>query len=183
MAKARSGADPAATAAARSTSSPQSSVTTSQQPGRVPAGYTRYVDPTYGWSVAVPDGWTRSDTSGGTQFSDPAGGRYVLLGTRYPAGSSAIGAWRSQEASFRRDHTGYQRVRLETVNVPGSSDAADWEFTYTDGGASLQALDRGMVFGTRGYGIYFQTHTDQWDGSADVLSVILSTYRPGRTGA
>jgi serine/threonine protein kinase len=151
--------------------------------GAVPAGWHRYTDPSLGWSVAVPKGWQRSVQAGGTQFSDPAGGRYVSFGTRYPAGSSAIGAWRSQERAFRSTHSNYQRLQLATVPVAGADDAADWQFTYTEGGVSLHALDRGMVYGTRGYGIYFQTHTDQWASSARMLRTIVSTYQPGRTGA
>jgi hypothetical protein len=149
----------------------------------IPAGWKRYHDPEFGWSVAIPKGWRQSQTSAGTQFTDPAGGRYVAFGTRYPAGASAVGAWRSQEQDFRASHSGYHRLQMETVPVPGAADAADWQFTYVDGGASLHALDRGMVFGDRGYGIYFQTHSDQWASSAGDLTTILDTYRPGRTGA
>jgi serine/threonine protein kinase len=149
----------------------------------VPAGFHRYTDPTYGWSVAVPDGWQPTTQSAGTQFNDPAGGRYLLIGTRYPAGSSAIGAWRSEEKSFRASHSNYQRIAMQTVPVAGASDAADWEFTYVDGGASLHAIDRGMVFGSRGYGVFFQTHTDTWDSSAPMLQTIEQSFRAGRTGA
>jgi serine/threonine protein kinase len=148
----------------------------------VPAGFTRYRDPSLGWSIAVPAGWQRSQTAGGTQFTDPAGGRYVLVATRYPAGSSAVGAWRDQEQAFEGDHTGYQRLELRTISVAGAADAADWEFRYTDGGAQLEALDRGMVFGSRGYGVFFQTHTDQWDASASLRAAVLASFQPGRTG-
>jgi eukaryotic-like serine/threonine-protein kinase len=165
------------------TASHHPSASTRAQQATVPAGWKHYRDPQYGWSVAIPKGWQRSQTSGGTQFTDPAGGRYVLFGTRYPAGASAIGAWRSQERAFRSSHSGYQRLQLATVSVPGASDAADWQFSYVDGGASLRALDRGMVFGDRGYGIYFQTHSDQWESSAGTLATMINTYRPGRTGA
>jgi serine/threonine protein kinase len=134
----------------------------SSQP-QTPSGWTRYRDPQLGWTVAVPRGWTQSTAADGTRFTDPSGDRYLLVATRYPAGSSAVGAWEDSERTFRSSHSDYQRLRLESIDVDGARDAADWEFTYTDGGAALHALDRAMVFGNRGYALYFQTHSERWD--------------------
>jgi hypothetical protein len=114
-------------------------------------------------------------------FTDPAGGRYVLIATRYPAGSSAVGAWRDSEQSFRATHPSYSRIRLETVFVAGVKDAADWEFTYTDGGAALHALDHAIVVGSRGYAV--QSHTDEWAASQSLFQRVMASFQPGRTGA
>jgi serine/threonine protein kinase len=149
----------------------------------LPAGWTRYTDPALHWRIGVPPGWTRSITSAGTQFSDPAGGRYILIATRYPAGSSAVQAWRDSERSFRATHASYQRVTLGTIQVAGAKGAADWEFTYTDGGASLRALDRAEVFGTRGYAVYEQSHSDQWASSQRLFDQVMQSFRHGSTGA
>ena len=145
----------------------------------VPAGWTTYHDPTLGWTIAAPQGWTRSTASDGTRFTDPSGDRYVLVATRYPAGSSAVGAWKDSERAFRSSHSGYQRIQLAGTDVPGARDAADWEFTYVDGGASLHAIDRAMVFGNRGYALYFQTHADQWDASQSLWQRMQGTFQPG----
>lgn len=144
----------------------------------VPAGFTRYTDPSLGWSVDVPAGWQSEATADGTKFVDPTGGRYLLVATRYPAGPSALGAWQTQEQAFRADHTAYRRVRLQQITVPGAADAADWEFLYTQDGARLHALDRGMVFGDRGYAVYVQSHSDQWQGSQSLWRVTLHSFRP-----
>jgi hypothetical protein len=149
----------------------------------LPAGWSRYTDPQLDWKIGVPPGWTRSTTSSGTQFSDPAGGRYFLIATRYPAGSSAVKAWRDSERSFRATHASYQRLSLHTIDVPGAKDAADWEFTYTDGGASLRALDRAEVFGIRGYAIYEQSHSDQWTSSQVLFGRVQRSFVHGSTGA
>jgi hypothetical protein len=166
-----------------SSSHPTSSAPTSTASAALPAGWTRYTDPQLHWSIGVPPGWTRSATSSGTQFSDPAGGRYVLIATRYPAGSSAVQAWRDSERSFRASHASYQRVTLGTIEVAGAKDSADWEFTYTDGGASLHALDRAEVFGTRGYAVYEQSHSDQWAASQRLFDQVMQSFRHGSTGA
>jgi eukaryotic-like serine/threonine-protein kinase len=142
-------------------------------------GWQTYTDPSLGWSVQVPSGWTVERRSDGTTvFNDPAGGRSLLVGTRYPPGPSAKSAWEDEEPSFARSHSSYQRIRLENVSWRGFPDVADWEFTYVDGGAALHAVDRGAVINGRGYGLFFQTRTDQWDASQSVLQQIFATFRP-----
>jgi hypothetical protein len=145
----------------------------------VPAGWTTASDSAAGWSVAVPAGWQRSTAAGGTRFTDPAGGRYVLVAMRDPAGPSAVGAWRDQERSFRKSHASYERLRLEKVEVEGSSDAADWEFRYEDGGAVLHALDRGQVVDGRGYAVYVQSRESSWQESQPVFDRVQSSFRVG----
>jgi hypothetical protein len=146
--------------------------------GGLADGLTSYQDPDLGWTIGVPEGWQRSTTADGTRFTDPAGGRYLLVATRYPAASSAVGAWEDSERAFRTAHDDYQRIRLEPIDVDGASDAADWEFTYTEGGAALHAIDRAIVVGKQGYGLYFQTHTDEWDASQSLFDDIAASFSP-----
>ena len=132
-----------------------------------------------GWSVGVPPGWQVRDEGDTATFTDPAGGRYARIDTRYPAGPSALGAWQDQERAFSGSHPGYQRVQLGNVSYGSYRDAADWEFTFTSGQVTLHALDRGFVTsGNRGYAVYFQTHDDQWSTSGDLLQGFLSSFRP-----
>ena len=141
-----------------------------------------YKDPSLGWSIAVPTGWTRRVVAAGTRFSDPVTGRYVLIATRYPAGPSAVGAWLDNERSFRTRHGGYQRIRLETITgapANGARDAADWEFRYREGGALLHTLDRAMVFGKRGYAVYVQDHDDRWNASLPLFQSLEASFHPG----
>ena len=127
----------------------------------------------------MPPGWQIRDEGDTATFTDPAGGRYARIDTRYPAGPSAIGAWQDQEKSFQGSHQGYRRIQLETISAGGYRDAADWEFTYTSGAVTLHALDRALVtHGNRGYAVYFQTHDDQWSSSGDILQGFLSSFRP-----
>jgi hypothetical protein len=130
-----------------------------------------------GWSLAVPTGWQRSTSGAGTRWSDPAGGRYLLVATRDPAGPSAVGAWRDQEKAFRKSHDGYERLRLETIDDPRASDAADWEFGYADGGARLHALDRAWVVQEVGYAVFVQSRADQWQASQPVFDQVLASFR------
>jgi hypothetical protein len=128
----------------------------------------------------VPAGWRVDHSGSSTFFRDPTGGRYLQVDTKYPAGPSAKGAWEDQERSFRASHANYQRITLDSVSWRNYPDVADWEFTYTSGGATLHAVDRGAVVGGRGYGLFFQTHADQWQSSQQLLQQIYGTFEPGR---
>ncbi|HET7309782.1 MAG TPA: serine/threonine-protein kinase [Mycobacteriales bacterium] len=145
----------------------------------LPTGWHRFRNGNLGWSIGVPPGWQIRDEGDTATISDPAGGRYVRVDTRYPAGPSALGAWQDQERAFRGSHPAYQRIKLADVSYGSYRQAADWEFTFTSGQVTLHALDRGFISsGNRGYAIYFQTHDDQWSSSADLLQGFLSSFRP-----
>jgi hypothetical protein len=145
--------------------------------GSLPSGWQRYTDPGVGWSIGVPAGWRVQHGASGTFLRDPAGGRYLQVDTKYPAGPSAKGAWEDQERTFRTQHAAYQRLRLENVDWRGYGDVADWEFTYREGGASLHAVDRGAVVANSGYGLFFQTHIDQWGSSQSLLQALYASFR------
>jgi hypothetical protein len=172
---------PSASTPASAAASAGSSPAASQPSAAAPAEGT-YTDPAVGWRIAVPSGWTRKTVAAGTRFTDPSSGDYVLVATRYPAGPSAVGAWRDSERSFRSSHDGYERIRLETIegdDARGAKDAADWEFRYSEGGAVLHALDRAMVFGNRGYAVYVQSHDSDWDSRQDLFDAVQASFRPG----
>ena len=174
---------PRRTATAPSSAQPSASASQAPSPaatGQAPSSALRQVsDSEDGWSLSVPEGWTRSTGSSGVRFADPAGGRYLLIGTRDPAGPSAVGAWRDQEKSFRKSHTGYERLRLETVDVSGAEDAADWEFQYDDGGARLHALDHAVVVDGKGYALFLQSRESQWGASAELFDQVRASFRVG----
>jgi len=177
---------PAAAAPPQQKHSPSTKASASHQPSAntstagLPSGWHRYTNSSVGWSIGVPPGW-RVEPSGSEVFlRDPAGGRYLQIDTKYPAGPSAKGAWEDQERSFRSSHSGYQRISLDNTSWRDYPDVADWEFTYTEGGAKLHAVDRGAVVANRGYGLFFQTHDDQWAASQDLRQSFYDTFQPGR---
>jgi hypothetical protein len=143
--------------------------------GLLPAGWHRYAAPS-GWSIGIPDGWQVLPAGTGVRFEDPAGGRYVEVASQFPASASAVGAWQAEEQAFASSHTAYQRVAIQPVTVDGARQAADWEFTYEDGGAALHAVDHAVVVGRHGYAVFFQTHTDRWEASQRLRERVLSTF-------
>src|SRR4051794_10693467 len=165
---------PTHSAAAKSSSQPSSGASAAG----LPSGWHRYTDSAVGWSIGVPPGWQAQPSGSEVFLRDPAGGRYLQIDTKNPAGPSAKGAWEDQERAFRASHPGYQRISLDNVDWRDYPDVADWEFTYTDGGAQLHAVDRGAVVSGRGYGLFFQTHDDQWDASQDLRQSFYDSFQP-----
>ena len=147
-------------------------------PAPLPNGWHRYTDPTYGWSVGIPAGWAAVPADGTIRFDDPAGGRYLQVDPRMDAVTSVVKAWDGVESAFASSHLDYSRIGLQQVSVPGAKDAADWEFTYVDGGAALHALDRGLAVGGHTYALFFQTHTDTWTASQSLRRRLFATFRP-----
>ena len=162
----------------KASASSSASARTSGSTAGLPSGWHRYTDSAVGWSIGVPPGW-RIENSGSSVFlRDQAGGRYLQVDTKYPAGPSAKGAWEDQERSFRASHPGYQRIALDNAEWRNYPDVADWEFTYTEGGVTLHAVDRGAVVANRGYGLFFQTHDDRWSASQDLRRDFYDSFRP-----
>jgi len=169
---------PKHSASASASASPSSKPSAKASTAGLPAGWHRYTDSSVGWSIGVPPGWQVQRSGSEVFLRDPAGGRYLQLDTKYPAGPSAKGAWEDQERAFRASHSGYQRISLDNVSWRNYPDVADWEFTYTSGAAKLHAVDRGAVVGNRGYGLFFQTHDDQWAASQDLRQGFYDSFQP-----
>jgi serine/threonine protein kinase len=172
-------ASSSASASASASTKPSSNASTASTAG-LPSGWHRYTDSSVGWSIGVPPGWQVQPSGSEVFVRDPAGGRYLQLDTKYPAGPSAKGAWEDQERAFRASHSGYQRILLDNISWRSYPDVADWEFTYTSGAATLHAVDRGAVVANRGYGLFFQTHDNQWAASQDLRQGFYDSFQPGR---
>ena len=71
----------------------------------------------------------------------------------------------------------YQRISIETVDYNGW-EAADWEFTFGDGGTT-HVRNRGFVTDPEhGYAIYLSTPGGRLDGSQDVWQTAVDTFQP-----
>ena len=148
----------------------------------IPAGWTSYEDQETGYRVAYPDSWEIVDDSvdaSSTDFRDPASSTYLRVDWTDTPGRSPKRAWVEFEKSYRTRHENYDRIRIEATNFQGMK-AAIWEFTYTDGGADLHALDLGFVTDDARYGfaLYWQTTADDWDSLQSVFEEIRDSYRP-----
>ncbi len=143
----------------------------------LPAGWHYYRDNT-GFTVAVPDGWTRSDRGGIVYFRDPAGGRLLGIDQSSQPKPDPVADWQDQAA--RRvpagDFPGYRQIGIRAV--PYHVKAADWEFTYNGRNGRLHVINRGAIFNDhQAYGIYWETPDDQWQANLPSFDLITRTFQ------
>jgi eukaryotic-like serine/threonine-protein kinase len=145
----------------------------------VPEDWQTYQEPSTGWILAFPPDWEvepQNETM--IDFVDPRSGTYLRVDWGDDPGPSPVGAWRTLEESFSASHENYQQVRLEPATYKGY-DAAIWEFTFTEDGADLHALDLGFVIGDEyGFALFFQTAAEDWEGSQDLFEQLQASFQP-----
>jgi tRNA A-37 threonylcarbamoyl transferase component Bud32 len=144
----------------------------------LPAGWHVYTDRT-GVSVAVPESWpvTREGTM--VYFREPGGGRVLGIDQTDQPKSDPVADWRGQEEFrvARGDFPGYRRIRLAAVDY--FREAADWEFTYLQGGVRVHVNNRGLVTSPRqAYGMWWSTPDSQWERYLPDLRLIQRSFQP-----
>jgi hypothetical protein len=144
----------------------------------VPASWQAYADPRGAYRLAHPAGWAPVDRGAFTDFVEPGEGRFFRV---QPTGDGLqpLAAQQSLERSFMARHAGddYHRVRLGPTAFKGLP-AAEWEFTFTDGGRPRRGYDVTFAAGGLRHAILFQAAADQWPASQDELRAFLAGYRP-----
>jgi hypothetical protein len=168
-------ATPARAGAGPSTS--PSSSPTAGGPSAPPAGWQTYSGPA-GWTAAVPATYAPGTFTGDPQYKDPATRRTLRVSTTENGRSDPVQDRRSQAAAFARTHDAYREIGISATTFR-SHPAADWEFIYSSGGASLRALNRVFVVDGRGYSLFFQTHTsDDWSAARADFERMAAAFRP-----
>ena len=138
----------------------------------VPADWVAYTDPSTGFTISHPPGWTVRVDGSLTDFRDPSSGAYLRVDHVQPPGPSPEGAWLDFEPRFAAENPGYQRIRIEPTTYAGFP-AAIWEFTY----GGQRAIDLGFVTGTYGFALNFQTPAGDWDRLQPVFEAFKAGFR------
>jgi tRNA A-37 threonylcarbamoyl transferase component Bud32 len=142
-------------------------------------GWETYEHPEARYEIAYPPEWTL-DPVGDTaiDFRDPETGTYLRIDWTPTPGDDAVAAWESSSASFGADHAGYDEIRIDESTFQGHP-AAEWEYTYAEGGASLHAINIGIVTDEYGYAFNFQTHEENWEESQALMEALKESFVPG----
>ncbi len=131
-----------------------------------------------GYALGLPEGWSyRSTGSAGDRFTGPNGQKLLVAWTSTPKGDP-VADWRNQERSMVRSQ--YKRIRIAKVDYR-SWNAADWEFTYTDGGTKYRTVDRGFVVNDhQGYALMYTAKAADWDSDLrrDTWQTLTKTFEP-----
>jgi hypothetical protein len=145
----------------------------------LPSGWTRYVDEESGFEIAFPAEWAiiqDPTDSNSTDFRDETTGTYLRVDWTETPGDDPVEAWENQAQSFAASHSNYEEIQISPTTFKGY-EAAIWEFTYSEGGADLHALDLGFVTENMGFALFFQTHAANWDASQDLFQQLQDSFQ------
>jgi hypothetical protein len=90
-------------------------------------------------------------------------------------GPSPEGAWEELSDSFGATHADYDEIRIDPTTFKGY-DAAEWEYSYSEDGVQLHAIDLGFVTGELGFALNFQTREEDWDASKRLWRTLKASF-------
>jgi hypothetical protein len=148
------------------------------QPGALPAGFAWYHDPT-GFSIGMPTGWHVSHEGHLVYIQDPTGTRFLIIDQTTHPKPDPLADWQQQEAARASSYPGYHRIRLQAVSYPRAERAADWQFTYQQGGQLTEVLNRNILVSPhQAYALYWSAPADEWAASYHFFTAFAATFRP-----
>lgn len=155
--------------------------------GGLPPGYRTYRAPE-GFSVALPEGWERLDTSRASDlayrvvFGADGDPRTLAVTYSTRVGSDAVAVWRDDvEPRLERSGDGYERVGGIRATTYQGREAADMEWYAAADGARVRTFGRGFLLGGgRGFSLRWTTLAADWEepASREALRTFLRTFRP-----
>jgi len=144
----------------------------------LPSGFER-VDVPGGGTIGIPEGWSMTQLSADRWRYRGGAGSLVVEWTGTP-GASALTDLRGEADRTSGSYKNYHRIGLQSVSYRGWN-AADWEWSYTDDGAALRAVDRTFLPDAQdGYTIDWTASAADWSSAAnrDLLADFYSTFQP-----
>jgi hypothetical protein len=145
----------------------------------IPSDWVTYEDPATGFRISHPPDWSvdlDSRDSDSIDIMDPNSGTYLRVDWTDEPRGSPVAAWRALAKSFAATHENYQEIEITPTEFKGYS-AAVWEFTYSQDGADLHAVDLGFVTGEYGFALFFQTHVEDWEESQDLFTAFQASFQ------
>jgi serine/threonine protein kinase len=163
----------------KSTSSPKSSPTLSDGVlTALPAGWVWYHDPT-GFSIGMPRGWQVTHRGVYIYIQDPSSADFLIIDQTTHPQPNALEDWRQQEAARRSTLADYHLIRLQAVSYPQAEQAADWEFTFDQGGQLTHVLNRNiLVDAHHACALYWSTPAHQWSADYRLFEVFAGSFHP-----
>ncbi|WAP56633.1 serine/threonine-protein kinase [Streptomyces sp. S465] len=164
--------------------SPSASPTPSYTP---PSGYHIVTEKKFGFSLPIPDGWSRqekTDPDGNTvdstqevRYLDPTRMVGLRINVLDFASADQVQHFEEVETELKKAYPVYQRMRMQEtkfLNMP----AAVWEFKFRGSERMFRAIDLG--FGKEGgkeYAIYLSAPDADWDTYRPVFDEVRDGFR------
>ncbi|MEU7119116.1 hypothetical protein [Streptomyces zaomyceticus] len=150
--------------------------------GAPPAGYGVVKD-LKGFTIAVPDGWDRTESDQGVFYNAPDRRSLLQVFVVTEAGLTPYEALRGASEDGRATKPGYQEISLERVTgEPGApADSAELVYAYTrDDGSRRKVVDRAFTAADGNhFAILVAGPESDWPKQRESLSVALKFFRPG----
>ncbi|WNE97193.1 serine/threonine-protein kinase [Streptomyces luomodiensis] len=164
--------------------SPSASPTPAYTP---PSGYHIVTEKKFGFSLPIPDGWSRqekTDPDGNTvdstqevRYLDPTRMVGLRINVLDFASADQVQHFEEVETELKKAYPVYQRMRMQEtkfLNMP----AAVWEFKFRGSERMFRAIDLG--FGKEGgkeYAIYLSAPDADWDTYRPVFDEVRDGFR------
>ncbi|WP_411108104.1 serine/arginine repetitive matrix protein 2 [Streptomyces sp. c-19] len=147
-----------------------------------PPGY-RAVEDLKGFTVAVPEGWDRTESGQSVFYNAPDGRSLLQVFVVTEAGLTPYEALRGASEDGRANKPGYQEISLERVTGEAGAPADSAELVYAydrADGSRRKVVDRAFTAadGTH-YAILAAGPESAWPKQREVLRVALDFFRPG----
>ncbi|MGW7004319.1 protein kinase domain-containing protein [Streptomyces sp. NPDC054933] len=147
-----------------------------------PPGY-HVVDDPAGFTMVVPNGWTRQVKDGrNIHYVDTQGKCDLLVSLEDYAGPSALQHFRDLEVTLKADNNGYSLLRMNSTQAQINGrqvPAAIWEWTWRGKLRLYHAIDLG--FGKEGgteYAVYLSAPDAEWQQRLPVFNNAAKSFQP-----
>ncbi|MFD9105322.1 serine/threonine-protein kinase [Streptomyces virginiae] len=147
-----------------------------------PAGYTKVVDPLAGFTLFVPEGWTRKANGDQIDYTPDDGKHFVRIAADpTPDYKDPYTHLLDLETQVSK-RTDYKKVRLNQNTFRDSTRAALWDFTYTEkqNHPGPRRAKEQMYIAPDGteYAIYISSPVASWATTEQQFDVVLSGWEP-----
>ncbi|MGW6394568.1 hypothetical protein ACWFR1_29595 [Streptomyces sp. NPDC055103] len=172
---------PSGSASSSDASSPSGSASTQPTDGVPPPGYGVQKD-LKGFTVAVPDGWHRTESDQGVFYNAPDGKSLLQVYVVTEPGMTPYEALRGASDDGRANKPGYEEVSLDRVTgePDAPADAVELVYAYDREGGRRKVVDRAFTAADGNhYAILSAGPEADWPKQREVLRVALEFFRPG----
>ncbi|MEU9295574.1 hypothetical protein [Streptomyces sp. NPDC048266] len=162
---------------------PSPTVTSASPGDEVPPPGYRAVEDLKGFTIAVPEGWDRTESGQSVFYNAPDRRSLLQVFVVTEAGLTPYEALRGASEDGRANKPGYEEISLERVTDEAGAPADSAELVYAydrDDGSRRKVVDRAFTAedGTH-YAILAAGPETAWPKQREVLRVALDSFRPG----
>ncbi|WP_405540516.1 serine/threonine protein kinase [Streptomyces sp. NBC_00075] len=176
-------ASPSATPSGSPSATASASAQPSAVPGTVPKDWVRVEDPA-GFSLSLPQGWTRTETNGQIDYSPDGGEHFLRIAIDESPDFDDPYLHQLDLEQQLQKLSEYKRVSLES-NVYRDRKGSLWDFTWTalakDGGfpGPRRAIEQAYL-GRDGaeYLLYMSSPAADWATASEQFTAVLRGWRP-----